>query len=464
MTTTPVRSARWPHLTSITVLTIFLTACGGSSGGTSPEADAQAADSKTYTVKASASDGGSVSPSTATVREGNKARFTVTADSGFTVTGVTGCGGSLEEGTYSTGVVTSSCTVTANFAQVPTISIADATVEEGDGATTELVFAVSMSGPANGNVTVDYTSADQTAWSGHDYGAVDETLTIFAGNTTATIAVEVTGDTTPEADETLTLMLTGVSANAALGDAEAVGVIVNDDVPGALNDTGVTTCATDTSGGLPCPIASHEGQDGDYGRDVDFNDNADGHAGFSFTKLGRDGRPLAIQDAAWDAGGDEATGTRWSCVQDNVTGLTWEVKTDDAGLHDRDWTYSWYSPDVEANGGSEGSTNGGTCVDAENCDTEKFVTEVERNGLCGGGGWRLPTVRELVSLVDNNTAPPGPTIDTAFFPNTSGTSYWAATPYAQYASDAWVVYFDKGNAREAAKWHGLRVRLVRSDQ
>ena len=29
--------------------------------------------------------------------------------------------------------------------------------------------------------------------------------------------------------------------------------------------------------------------------------------------------------------------------RDNVTGLIREVKTDDGGLHDKDWTYTWYN-------------------------------------------------------------------------------------------------------------------------
>jgi hypothetical protein len=43
----------------------------------------------------------------------------------------------------------------------------------------------------------------------------------------------------------------------------------------------------------------------------------------------------------------DATGTMlddsaktWSCVQDKLLGNFWEVKTDDAGLRDKDWTYS----------------------------------------------------------------------------------------------------------------------------
>ncbi len=56
-----------------------------------------------------------------------------------------------------------------------------------------------------------------------------------------------------------------------------------------------------------------------------------------------------------------ASAPTWACVQDNVTGLTWEVKTYDGGLQDKDHTYSWYSDNNTANGGDPGTQNGGNC-------------------------------------------------------------------------------------------------------
>ena len=46
----------------------------------------------------------------------------------------------------------------------------------------------------------------------------------------------------------------------------------------------------------------------------------------------------------------------WACTKDNKTGLTWEVKTDDGGLRDKDWYYSWYKPNGD-NGGNAGYTD-----------------------------------------------------------------------------------------------------------
>jgi uncharacterized protein (DUF779 family) len=69
-----------------------------------------------YTVTASASAGGTISPSgVATVPEGTIKQFTVLTAQGHVLQGVTGCGGTLSGNTYTTGPITSNCTVAALF-------------------------------------------------------------------------------------------------------------------------------------------------------------------------------------------------------------------------------------------------------------------------------------------------------------------------------------------------------------
>jgi len=110
-----------------------------------------------------------------------------------------------------------------------TLSIADASVAEGNAGNTPLVFTVSLSGPSEAAVTVGYQVAGQTATAGADFVAASGTLTIPAGATTASLTVSVIADTLVEGNETLQVQLSNAQG-AALGDALAVGTIVDDDV------------------------------------------------------------------------------------------------------------------------------------------------------------------------------------------------------------------------------------------
>ncbi|MEI6659878.1 MAG: hypothetical protein WCK91_00455 [bacterium] len=73
----------------------------------------------TYSVNGTAGTGGTISPGTRTVSYGSTTTFTVTASSNYTIASVSGCGGSLSVNTYTTGVITGPCTVTASFSLIP---------------------------------------------------------------------------------------------------------------------------------------------------------------------------------------------------------------------------------------------------------------------------------------------------------------------------------------------------------
>ena len=63
-----------------------------------------------------------------------------------------------------------------------------------------------------------------------------------------------------------------------------------------------------------------------------------------------------------------------------------------------------------------------------------------------GGGWRLPTMKELQTLIDYSQAGGSSAmIDADFFPNTVAGDFWAATPLAGSSGIAWVVNFRQGN-------------------
>jgi hypothetical protein len=61
-----------------------------------------------------------------------------------------------------------------------------------------------------------------------------------------------------------------------------------------------------------------------------------------------------------------------------------------------------------------------------------------------GGGWRVPTMKELPTLVDYSVASPGPTIDASAFPSTPAVEFWSATPDGMISRGVWVVDFSTG--------------------
>ncbi|HEX2835625.1 MAG TPA: Calx-beta domain-containing protein [Thermoanaerobaculia bacterium] len=111
---------------------------------------------------------------------------------------------------------------------IPSISIANASVAEGNAGSTPLTFTVSLDVATVSTVTVQYATANVSATAGVDYAATSGTLTFAPGVTSQTVAVPVIGDTSVESDETFTIALSS-PANALLGGAIATGTIVNDD-------------------------------------------------------------------------------------------------------------------------------------------------------------------------------------------------------------------------------------------
>ena len=106
----------------------------------------------------------------------------------------------------------------------PAISVADATVQEAEGAV--LIFTATLSHASSRTVTVDYATSDGTAVAGSDYTAASGALTFNAGDTSQTVQVTVLTDSEDEGQETLTLSLSNPS-QATLDDATGTGAIEN---------------------------------------------------------------------------------------------------------------------------------------------------------------------------------------------------------------------------------------------
>jgi len=110
----------------------------------------------------------------------------------------------------------------------PSLSIADATVTEGNLGPRTVTFRVTLSSATSNTVTVVYATNNVTATAGSDYTAATGTVTFAPGIVSQQVTVTISGDRTYEPDETFTVTLSAPT-NATLDDDTAVCTIVNDD-------------------------------------------------------------------------------------------------------------------------------------------------------------------------------------------------------------------------------------------
>ncbi|MBM3254534.1 MAG: DUF1566 domain-containing protein [Candidatus Omnitrophica bacterium] len=99
------------------------------------------------------------------------------------------------------------------------------------------------------------------------------------------------------------------------------------------------------------------------------------------------------------------------------------------------------------------------CADGATIIWKKAVDFCENLTYAGYSDWRLPNVRELLSLVDYSRS--APAINTTYFPNTALTDYWSSTTHALTTSQAWGVCYDYGRSFHFDKSETNYVRCVR---
>lgn len=147
--------------------------------------------------------------------------------------------------------------------------------------------------------------------------------------------------------------------------------------------------------------------------------------------------PLSRPDARYI---DHLDGT----VTDQVTGLMWrqcpEGVSSTASPCDTGTASSFSWQQALQHADAVNATNGG-----------------ERQGYAD---WRLPDLKELMSLVE--LACHNPAINRRLFPATPPSHFWSATAVASRASEAWSVGFYYGGDRWGDKEGARYVRLVRT--
>jgi hypothetical protein len=110
------------------------------------------------------------------------------------------------------------------------VSVHETVVTEGSTGTTGATFLVTLSGTSALTTTVDWATADGTATAPADYLSASGTLTFPPGVVSQPVTVQVVGDTAVETDETFLVNLSA-PVNAAIGDGQAAGTIIDDDAP-----------------------------------------------------------------------------------------------------------------------------------------------------------------------------------------------------------------------------------------
>ncbi|RJL89216.1 autotransporter domain-containing protein [Xanthomonas vasicola] len=203
----------------------------------------------------------------------SSASFTVTPIADTTVEADETVTFSVASGTgYSTGSPASAtATIVNDDFPVASIAVSPASVTE-DGAT-NLLYTVTLDQPSPSALSIGF-GVSGTATSGTDYAAMSSPLVIAAGQTTGTITIDPTADTTVEPDETVVISLNTGSGYTVGSPNSATGTILNDDLPVlSINDVSVnegdagTTNATFSvslsapadAGGVSFDIATADG-------------------------------------------------------------------------------------------------------------------------------------------------------------------------------------------------------------
>lgn len=181
----PFGEVRQYTVTADSGYTATVTGCGGTLSGntytTAPIVDActiTGTFQRFYTVKATAGAGGKISPAIASVLAGDTAKFTVTPDSGYVFTSVTGsCGGAMTDAaTYTTGPITASCKITANFAVAAFSTVNVVIAGSGSGSVNS-----TPNDPVNGIACTPKCSSTQTVGSSFTLNATSGGNSEFGG-------------------------------------------------------------------------------------------------------------------------------------------------------------------------------------------------------------------------------------------------------------------------------------------
>jgi len=209
---------------------------------------------------------------------------------------------------------------------------------------------------------------------------------------------------------------------------QASGLTESLEMNGPIPDTDQTQCYDDNQ-----VINCRQAGEPYSGQDANYNIN-----NRSFTKLDKSGNELDYDS------------DNFSMVKDNITGLIWEIKTDDNTIHDKNNVYAFEKADL-----SQGAN------DLNELTIHDFIEEINTNNYGGFSDWRIPTIKELYSIVYYLYYYNEP-VEITYFSNLVG-SYWSSNIYNSDIKNVWGISFDSKNALPKAlpksfKYNAIAVR------
>lgn len=121
---------------------------------------------------------------------------------------------------------------------LPSLTIGDVNVVEGNSGTTVAQFTVSLSPADSNTVMVDFATLNGTAAAGSDYQTADDMLSFDPGQTSQLVEITIYGDVVDEGEgESFSVELAN-AVNANVVDNEAIGNIVDEDIARVSLDSG----------------------------------------------------------------------------------------------------------------------------------------------------------------------------------------------------------------------------------
>jgi hypothetical protein len=154
-------------------------------------------------------------------------------------------------------------------------------------------------------------------------------------------------------------------------------------------------------------------------------------------------------DGYYQAGASRNYTRSGDIVIDNVTGLQWQ---DNESV-----TKQWLTD--ENYNTCYNNNSSPACYDTSG---DTATTYCESLTLGGYSDWRLPSIEELETLVDDGRY--NPAVTTKVFQHISSFHYWSSTTSALYTSKAWNVVFYDGHSSGSYKSNYYCVRCVRGGQ